>query len=60
MCLDWGGRWWRGSVLEGLEVVDHVVSYQRAAAKGPPVNDGDGQWRVEVLVLWQLLKDSSS
>lgn len=53
------GRWgWRWRVLEGLEVVYDVVSDQRAAAECPPVNDGDGERRVEVLVFWQLLKDN--
>lgn len=51
-----GGRQgWRRNVLEGVEVVNDVVSNQRAATEGPPVNDGDAERRVEVFVLRQLL-----
>lgn len=56
--LDWGGSRWRWSVLKGLEVVYHVISYQCTAAKCPPVNNSDGERRVEVFVFWQLLKDN--
>lgn len=56
--LDRGRWWWRWRVLEGLEVVYNVVSDQCAAAERPPVNDGDGERRVEVLVFRQLLKDN--
>lgn len=58
MCLDGSRQGWRWSVLEGLEVVDNVVSNQRAATKGPPINNSDTERRMEVFVLWQLLKDS--
>lgn len=47
---------WRRNVLEGVEVVNDVVSNQRAATEGPPVNDGDAERRVEVFVLRQLLE----
>lgn len=57
MCLNGDRQRWRWNVLEGLEVVDDVVSDQRATAESPPVDDGDAERRMEVFVLWQLLQD---
>lgn len=49
-------RWGRGwSVFKGLEVVDDVVSNQRAATEGSPVHHSDAERRVQVFVLWKLL-----
>lgn len=44
------GRGW--SVFEGPQVVDDVVPHQRAATEGPPVDNGDAERRMELLVLW--------
>lgn len=63
-CVGGGGRSGRRSgrrsVLEGVEVVDHVVADQRAAAEGPPVHHGDAERRMKVFVLRQLLNDHGS
>lgn len=56
--LDGSGQGWRWSVFEGLEVIDDVVSNQRAATEGPPINNSDTERRMEVFIFWQLLKDS--
>lgn len=57
MCLNGDRQRWRRNVLEGLEVVDDVVSDQRATTKSPPIDDSDAERRMEVFVLWQLLQD---
>lgn len=58
LCLDWGRKGWRWCVFVGLEVVYNVVSYQCAATKCSPVNNGDAEWRMEMLILWQLLTNN--
>ena len=52
VCLYGSRQGWRWSVFEGLEVVDDVVSNQRAATEGPPINNSDTERRMEVFVLW--------
>lgn len=46
-------RWgWGWCVLEGLEVVDDVISNKGAATKGPPVNCCDAERWMEVFFFW--------
>lgn len=61
-CSERGNRWyrfgfgsrqgWSWCVFEKLQVVDNVVSNQRAATKGPPIDHSDTERRVQEFIVW--------